>query len=189
MDDDFLVRQILDGNRDAFRLLVLRYQRPLFRFLGLLGFAPDAAEDLAQQTFLRVFRSLQSFDARQAKFGTWLFTIAKRLAANERQRAHHRYEQQQPAGDALPESAASAPQPADPALAADRAQRLRAAMAALPDALRSTFFLSQVNELTLDEVAAIEGCALGTVKSRIHRAREQLRVALAEVPEEDEEES
>ena len=182
MDDDFLVRQILGGNRDAFRLLVLRYQRPLFRFLALLGFAPDAAEDLAQQTFLRVFRSLQSFDARQAKFPTWLFTIAKRLAANERQRAHHRHEQ--PAGDALPESVASAPPPADPALLADRAQRLRAAMAALPDALRSTFFLSQVNELTLDEVAAIEGCALGTVKSRIHRAREQLRAALAEEQEE-----
>jgi RNA polymerase sigma-70 factor (ECF subfamily) len=175
MDDDFLVRQILGGNREAFRLLVLRYQRPLFRFLGLLGFAPDAAEDLAQQTFLRVFRSLHSFDARQAKFGTWLFTIAKRLAANERQRAHHRHEQS--AGDELPDNA---PEPVDPALIADRAQRLRAAMAALPEALRSTFFLSQVNELTLDEVAAIEGCALGTVKSRIHRAREQLRAALAE---------
>ena len=53
-------------------------------------------------------------------------------------------------------------------------------MAGLPVALRSTFFLSQINELTLDEVAAIEGCAVGTVKSRIHRAREQLRAALVD---------
>ena len=178
MDDDFLVRQILDGNRDAFRLLVLRYQRPLFRFLGLLGFSSAAAEDLAQQTFLRVFRSLASFDARQSKFGTWLFTIAKRLAANERQRAHHRHEH--PALDPSDESLAPAVPTADPALIAERNHRLRAAMAALPAALRSTFFLSQVNQLTLDEVAAIEGCALGTVKSRIHRAREQLRAALVE---------
>ena len=176
MDDEFLVRQILGGNRDAFRLLVLRYQRPLFRFLGLLGFAQDAAEDLAQQTFLRVYRALGSFDPQQAKFGTWLFTIAKRLAANERQRAHHHREQ--PAGDAPIEEAA--PLSPDPAVAAESVRRLAAAIAALPDALRTTFFLSQIDELSLDEVAAVEGCALGTVKSRIHRAREHLRAALVE---------
>jgi len=176
MDDEFLVRQILGGNREAFRLLVLRYQRPLFRFLGLLGFAQDAAEDLAQQTFLRVYRALGSFDPRQAKFSTWLFTIAKRLAANERQRAHHHREQ--PLGDVVPQQPPSTA--ADPAVTAERARRLSAAIAALPDALRTTFFLSQINELTLDEVAAVEGCALGTVKSRIHRAREQLRAALVE---------
>jgi len=176
MDDEFLVRQILGGNREAFRLLVLRYQRPLFRFLGVLGFAQDAAEDVAQQTFLRVYRSLASFDPRQAKFATWLFTIAKRLAANERERAHHRREQPV---QSLPEVEAP-PAPADPAVAAERTRRLAAAIAALPEALRSTFFLSQVKELTLDEVAAVEGCALGTVKSRIHRAREQLRAALVE---------
>jgi RNA polymerase sigma-70 factor (ECF subfamily) len=176
MDDEFLVRQIVGGNREAFRLLVLRYQRPLFRFLGLLGFAQDAAEDVAQQTFLRVFRSLGSFDPQQAKFSTWLFTIAKRLAANERQRAHHQREQPV---ENLPEGDASPAAP-DPALAAERTRRLAAAIGALPEALRSTFFLSQVKELTLDEVAAVEGCALGTVKSRIHRARQQLRAALVE---------
>src|SRR3569832_1685924 len=147
MDDEFLVRQILGGNREAFRLLVLRYQRPLFRFLGLLGFAQDAAEDLAQQTFLRVYRALGSFDPRQAKISTWQITIAKRLAANERHRAHHHREQ--PLGDAVPSATA------------ERSRRLAAAIAALPDALRSTFFLSLINELTLYEVAAVEGCALG----------------------------
>jgi len=176
MDDEFLVRQILGGNRDAFRLLVLRYQRPLFRFLGLLGFTRDAAEDVAQQTFLRVYRALGSFDPQQAKFSTWLFTIAKRVAANERQRAHHHREQ--PLGDALVDEAP--PASVDPAVMAERTRRLSAAIAALPETLRTTFFLSQINELTLDEVAAVEGCALGTVKSRVHRAREQLRDALVE---------
>lgn len=176
MDDEFLVRQILGGNREAFRLLVLRHQRALFRFLGLLGFTHDAAEDVAQQTFLRAYRALASFDPQQARFGTWLFTIAKRLAANERQRAHHRREQ---AVDELPHTEAESPA-VDPAVAAERTRRLAAAIAALPEALRSTFFLSQIKELTLDEVAAVEGCALGTVKSRIHRAREQLRAALVE---------
>lgn len=176
MDDEFLVQQILGGNRDAFRLLVLRYQRPLFRFLGLLGFPSDVAEDVAQQTFLRVHGSLASFDPRQARFSTWLFTIAKRLATNERARAHRHREQ--PVGGAPAEEAPAAT--ADPALAADRRRRLSAAIAALPEALRSAFFLSQIDELTLEEVAAVEGCALGTVKSRVHRAREQLRAALSE---------
>lgn len=176
MDDEFLVRQILGGNRDAFRLLVLRYQRPLFRFLGLLGFAQDVAEDVAQATFLRVHRALGSFDPQRAKFSTWLFTIAKRLAANERQRAHRHREQ--PLGDLVVDQ--PPPVTADPAVAAERTRRLAAAMAALPEALRTTFFLSQINELTLDEVAAVEGCALGTVKSRVHRAREHLRAALVE---------
>ena len=72
------------------------------------------------------------------------------------------------------------PASVDPAVAAERTRRLTAAIAALPDALRTTFFLSQINELTLDEVAAVEGCALGTVKSRVHRARQQLRAALVE---------
>jgi len=178
MDDEFLVRQIINGERAAFRLLVLRYQRPLFRFLGMLGHTPDAAEDLAQQTFLRVFRSLPAFDARQSRFSTWLFTIARRLAANERQRAHRRHEHDAP--ELENESPAAGVTAADPAVTAELRRRLVAAIAALPAALRSTFILSEVTELSLDEVAALEGCALGTVKSRIHRAREHLRLALAD---------
>src|SRR3569623_2794207 len=138
MDDEFLVRQILGGNRDAFRLLVLRYQRPLFRFLGLLGFTRDAAEDVAQQTFLRVYRALGSFAPQQAKFSTWLFTIAKRVAANERQRAHHH--RAQPLGAALVDEAP--PASVDPAVLAARTRRLSAAIAAQPATLRTTFFMS-----------------------------------------------
>src|SRR3569832_2488936 len=155
MDDEFLVRQILGGNREAFRRLALRYQRPLFRFLGLLGFAQDAAEDLAQQTFLRVYRALGSFAPRQAKFSTWLFTIAKRLAANERQRAHHHREQ--PLGAVVPQQPPSTA--TDPAVTAARARRLSAAIAAQPDTLRTTFFLSQINKQTQNEKTTEEGNA------------------------------
>jgi RNA polymerase sigma-70 factor (ECF subfamily) len=92
MDDAFLIRQVLTGNRGAFRLLVLRYERPLFRFLGFLGLEAAAAEDVAQEAFLRAFRSLSSFAPERARFSSWLFTIAKRLAANERRRTAHRVE-------------------------------------------------------------------------------------------------
>lgn len=176
MDDEFLIQQTLAGNRQAFRLVVVRYQRPLFRFLGLLGFRGARAEDVAQETFLRAFKALGSFDPARAAFSTWLFTIARRLAIGEWQRA--RKEEQAPA--AFEEALSLAPDPAQSALLAERARRVENALQALPAPLRSTFFFSQIKELTLEEVAELEGCAVGTVKSRIFRAREQLRLALAE---------
>ena len=177
MEDTFLVTQTLKGQQEAFRLLVVRYQRPLFRFLRMLGFQPAHVEDLAQLTFLRAYRSLNAFEPSKGSFSTWLFTIAKRLAAQEHERSHHRHEVS--ATDV--ETLAAVSDATDPAEAASVAQRLRhleAALRALPDGLRSTFLLSQIKELTLEEVAEVEGCAIGTVKSRIHRAREQLRLAL-----------
>jgi RNA polymerase sigma-70 factor (ECF subfamily) len=178
MDDAAVVEQIVRGNREAFRLLVLRYERPLFRFLGLLGFDGTACQDLAQQTFLSAFRGLADFDPARARFSTWLFTIAKRHAAHERDRAHRRHER--PTVDA-PETLArsTAPDAAETASLSQQMRRLGEALADLAPDLRSTFLLSQLEELSLEEVAAVEKCAVGTVKSRIHRARERLRVALA----------
>jgi RNA polymerase sigma-70 factor, ECF subfamily len=156
MDDEFLIKQTLAGNSQAFRLVVLRYQRPLFRFLGLLGFRGAPAEDLAQEAFLRAFKALHDFDPGRAAFSSWLFTIAKRLAIGEWRQAQRLK------------------------LLSEHARRVERALGALPEQLRSTFFFSQIKELTLEEVAELEGCAVGTVKSRIFRAREQLRLALAE---------
>lgn len=176
MDDAFLIQQTLAGNQQAFRLVVLRYQRPLFRFLGLLGFRGARAEDVAQEAFLRAFKALDSFDPTRAAFSTWLFTIARRLAISEWRRTQR--EQPMPVtGERL---ASHSPDPAEHALLAERAQRVENALRALPEQLRTTFFLSQLEELSLEEVAELEGCAIGTVKSRVFRARERLRLALAE---------
>jgi len=176
MDDEFLIQQTLAGNQQAFRLVVLRYQRPLFRFLGLLGFRGARADDVAQETFLRAFKALGSFEPARGAFSTWLFTIARRLAITEWQRSRR----EGPAPVSVEEAPSPAPDPAQRALLAERARRLERALAELPTQLRSTFFFSQIDELSLEEVAEIEGCAVGTVKSRIFRAREQLRLALAE---------
>ena len=143
MEDEALVEQIRRGNREAFRLVVLRYQRPLFRFLGLLGFDASSCEDLAQQTFLSAFRALAEFDPSRARFSTWLFTIAKRHASHERERAHHRRETPATeATDAL--SRSEAPDPAEAAALAERVRLLDAALGSLPEELRSTFLLSQI---------------------------------------------
>jgi RNA polymerase sigma-70 factor (ECF subfamily) len=177
MNDDFLIRETLAGNQQAFRLVVLRYQRPLFRFLGLLGFRGPPAEDLAQETFLRAFKALYSFDPTRAAFSTWLFTIARRLAIREWQRSR-RVQLTPAAGEE--EAPSHALDPAQSALIAERARRVERALGELPEQLRSTFFFSQIEELSLEQVAELEGCAVGTVKSRVFRARERLRLALTE---------
>jgi RNA polymerase sigma-70 factor (ECF subfamily) len=174
MEDAFLIRQVLGGHRDAFRLLVVRYQRPLFRFLGGFGLEQAAAEELAQEAFLRAYRGLSGYDADKASFSSWLFTIAKHLAMNEAASSRRR----------APHVAASELELHSPAVAPEalhteeRRSRVHAALHGLPDGLRSTMVLAYLRELSLDEVAQIEGCSVGAIKSRIFRGKQLLRAAL-----------
>jgi RNA polymerase sigma-70 factor, ECF subfamily len=178
MDEAALVRSILEGRAENFRSVVLRYERPLFRFFARFGFAAAAREDLAQETFLRAFRALASFDPARGSLAGWLFTIARNLAANERERTRHRREATPSGSGSAPEARSEGDGPAELHERAEAMARIRRALEGLPDALHSTFVLAEVGDLSLKEVAEIEGCALGTVKSRVHRAREQLRAAL-----------
>lgn len=176
MDDAALVRTIVEGDAKAFRVVVLRYERPLFRFLARFGFAAAAREDLAQETFLRAFRALASFDAARGSLASWLFTIARNVAATERAQTRHQREAVE--ADGAPDARSAGDGPAELHERADAVARLRRALDGLPAALHSTFVLVEIRDLSLKEVAEIEGCAVGTVKSRVHRAREQLRAAL-----------
>ena len=181
MDDGFLVRQTLSGNRNAFRLLVVRYQRPLFRFLGGFGLGQAVAEELAQETFLRAYRSLSGYDTDKAKFSSWLFTIAKNLALNEKARRS----QNAPHEDALTsESELSGRDSflgAHEALeSAERRTRVHKALQRLPEALRSAVVLAYLKELSMDEIAMVESCSVGAIKSRIFRGKQLLRAELAQ---------
>jgi RNA polymerase sigma-70 factor, ECF subfamily len=176
MDDGFLIRQVLAGNRNAFRMLVIRYQRPLFRFLAGFGLGQAVSEELAQEVFLRAFRSLATFDPARAGFATWIFTIAKRLALNEGARAQQRAQHVEVDEVALPEQRIPSAQAGMEA--AERAGRVHQALQTLPETLRSTLLLAYLKELSLEEIAQIERCALGTVKSRIFRGKALLRAAL-----------
>jgi RNA polymerase sigma-70 factor, ECF subfamily len=184
MDDGFLIRQVLGGNRNAFRLLLIRYQRPLFRFLHGMGFEAAATEELAQEAFLRAYRSLSDYDPGKARFSSWLFTIAKHLAQNEAARSHRRaphLDWQEPATAA--ELPAPSPSPHEALEQAERGRRVREAIQKLPDLLRGTLVLAYVKELSMQDIAAIESCAIGTVKSRISRGKQLLRTTLSESEE------
>jgi len=181
MDDGFLIRQVLSGNRNAFRLLVVRYQRPLFRFLGGFGLVQAVAEELAQETFLRAYRNLSGYDAGKAKFSSWLLTIAKHLAMNEKARSHQRA----PHTDVLSSEAElsgldSVPRAHQALEVEERRTRVQRALQSLPEVLRSALVLAYLKELSLDEIAIIESCSVGAVKSRIFRGKQLLRAELAE---------
>jgi RNA polymerase sigma-70 factor (ECF subfamily) len=180
------VRAAAAGDEAAFETLVLRHQRSLFNLaLRLLGDRADA-EDAVQEAFLRAYRALPRFRG-DALFRTWLTGIAinvcrTRLAGAEarRRRVTSSLVQRDPAtGEekALPVPD-QAPNPEAKARAGETRAALERALAALTPEHREVILLREVNGLEYEELAAVLGCALGTVKSRIARARGALRQAL-----------
>lgn len=167
-DDLHAIQSVLAGDVESFRQLVERYQRPLLSLIRNLT-PPDADhEGVAQDVFLASYRSLASFDPTRSAFSTWLFTIARNRCRNELARRR-------------PEAVRNLPDvvdrrsPAQAAEAAELSHRLAAALADLPFEQRSAFVLAQLQGLSYEEVARIEGVSVGTVRSRIARAREKLR--------------
>jgi len=152
------------GDPRAFRTLYEHHADAVHGFLRRMLHQGSAAEDALQDTFLRVRRALSGFDPKgPAKLSTWIFTIARRVALNALERK-------------LPEPPPPVAVPPEPELRL----ALEAAVARLPDGLRSTFVLRQGCDLSYEEVAAVEGIDVGTVRSRLHRARAALQAALAE---------
>lgn len=171
---DTLAR-ISQGDTQAFAELVMRFQQPLFGFLGRLGMGPAQAQDVAQETFLRVWLHRQQFDPTRAQWSTWLFTIARNLALDTLQ-AQAR--QPQGVGDELPEPASTAPGPAQTLAHKQAQQQLQNALRQLPLPDRSALALVYVHGLSLEDVARIEGDGLAAIKTRLHRARHKLRTLL-----------
>ena len=171
------------GHDDALNDLMARHATPVFHFLCRMVGNDDDADDLAQETFVRVFKSAKSFRAEQ-KFSTWLFTIAANLARNHfRWRGRHPNisleteagEFGQTLGSTLP---ANRPQPNEQALAAERASAVRTAVDKLPEDLRSAIVLCELEERSIAEAATILETSPKAVESRLYRARQILRERL-----------
>lgn len=176
MDISLLLRRIRDGDRSAFAELLAHYQRPLFGYLGRMGLPQGQAEEVAQEAFLRVWQSLQSYDSERAQFSTWLFTIARHLAINELNRASAAHELS--AGDDLPEAPSEQGQPTQLVMAKQRRTQVQQALRALPNDDRSALALAYFEELDMATIARIEGCSVGAIKVRLHRAKQRLRQLL-----------
>jgi RNA polymerase sigma-70 factor (ECF subfamily) len=179
MDDQAVIARVLAGDTDAFRELVLRYQQPLWGFIGNLVRDRQECEDLAQEVFLAAYVHLRSYDPHRSAFSTWLYTIARNRCLNLRKRRRPSVR------DVMPEPAdARTP---DLALAEDELfRRLDAELDALPLEQKSVFVLSELQDLSHEEVARIEGVKVGTVKSRLSRARAKLRAVFTRLVEQRE---
>lgn len=179
MDINGIIEQTLRGDRDAYARLIARYQDGVFAFLWRMGLRRAVVEELAQETFVRAWTHLGDFQPARSAFSTWLFAIGRNLALNEIARAGHRLEVV--VEDAI--DAATEEESPLHALEQKRTrERLYAALRQLAPAQRSVLALSYLSELSLAEVAAIEGIGMSAVKVRLHRARLALREVLESPP-------
>jgi len=161
------------GDPEALAEFITLYQQRLYRFLVRLLQDGAAAEDVFQQTWVRVMERIRQYDPSRS-FEAWLFTTARNLAIDQLRK------RRDVSLDAPDTFQSHAPDPLDQAIGAERGEMLAAAMAKLPAIHREVLALRFEEEMKLEEIAEIVGIPLSTVKSRLHRALEGLRAAMEE---------
>lgn len=185
LSDEDLMSQFQSGVVEAFNLLVERYSDRLLNYLYGFVKSRAKAEDLLQETFLRVHRNRHAYRPI-AKFSTWLYTIAGNLARSEYRkwkryptysltptnREGEEYERPLPDETYAPDKAAES---------ALQDRHIQNAFERLENTFQEMVVLRDVQQLSYDEIAEITGVPMGTVKSRIHRGRQKLQEMLADV--------
>lgn len=170
--DALLMRRTAAGDRDAFAALYRRHHASVYRFACLMTGSDGAAEDVVQEVFLTLMKDAGRFDPERAALTTYLFGIARHYTRRRLVR-ERRF--------VGIESAMATPGGADTAAELDRAsdlQRLRAAILSLPSRYREVIVLCDLEGVTYESAAATVRCAVGTIRSRLHRARQLLTVKM-----------
>ncbi len=171
---DDLIERCLSGDQHAWEQIVRLHWRKVFNVAYKFVGKHDEAEDLAQDIFLKIFKSLSTFD-RRANFQTWLISVSRNLCIDHYRSVRKEREtidRDIDPDDVTPVSAEISPYAA--LEARDRVSMLREAMGALPDTLRTAVLLRDIQELTYQEIADQLRLPEGTVKSRINRGRTEL---------------
>ncbi len=178
--DESLVRDALQGKEGSFETLVRRHQAGVFSFLCRITGDADEAADVAQEVFLKTFANLEQFN-ESFRFKTWLYRIAANAAVDRRRRRRRA-----PARCASPEAAPGEPElrsrepgPDEILEARETRERLESAIGRMPASYREVLLLRFQGEMPYEEISAVTGHPIGTVKNRIFRAREILKRALA----------
>lgn len=183
--DEVLIRRCRRGDERSFDILFERYKARIYTFVLRFVKDPKTAEDVFQETFIRVFRKARHF-REQAKFSTWLYTIAANLCRDElkKRKRRHIVSLDQPLWDSEQDGRVAAriettAGPSDgPRVEAEKreiGQVLFSAVEELPENARQVIELHMIHGLRYREVADILGCPVGTVQSRMHNAVQLLR--------------
>lgn len=168
--DDALMAAVAAGEADAFAALFRRRQGDVFRFVLHMTGAPATAEDVTQEVFLIVMRDAGRYEPGRSTVAAWLCGIARNCARQrlDRERGQRTLSDEIGAGHA---GTALEPDPVGDLARAERVARLRRAVLALPVRYREVLVLCDLQELSYAEAADVLGCVVGTVRSRLHRAR------------------
>lgn len=185
--DDLLVQRVVEGDLRAFELLYDRYARPVFSLAFRMLGDPGEAEELLQETFVRLWQQAGRYDARRGSFGSWLMSIAHNLAVDAlRQRSRRPQRADFVDLATLPlqdiDERATALEAAEVSELRDRVRR---ALAQLPEPQRQAIELAYFAGLTHSEIAAVLGEPIGTIKTRLRLAMQKLQVLLRDHPSGD----
>jgi len=181
--DQKLVERAQSGDKKAFELLVAKYQRKLGRLLSRFIRDPAEVEDVAQEAFIKAYRALPSFRGDSA-FYTWLYRIGINTAKNylvaQGRRAPTSTEFDSEEAETFDdgEQLRDINTPENLLLSKQIGETVNAAMDALPEELRTAIMLRELEGLSYEEIAKIMGCPIGTIRSRIFRAREAVATKL-----------
>ncbi|MBM3847571.1 MAG: sigma-70 family RNA polymerase sigma factor [Verrucomicrobia bacterium] len=182
--DAELMSKVRTGDREAFEALVTKYRQPVLNFAIRMLHDPSEAEDLAQQTFVQVWKSAARYQTA-AKFTTWLFSIARNLCLNEiRRRSRHPADSldasEQDSEDA-PRFQLPDPRAEEGSVTTSRSELfdlVEQAIRELPENQRTALLLCREEEMSYEEIASVIGTSLSAAKSLIFRGRETLKARL-----------
>ncbi len=186
--DEALMLSYQQGEVRAFEILLTRHRKPVFNFILRFVGSRELAEDLLQETFLRVIKGAENYK-RKAKFTTWLYTIARNLCVDQSRRKKHRKAQSldaplsrdgEGAGtllDVLPGSEMGSDRKA---VSNELHHRLHHAIAALSEEQREVFLMREFLDMPFRQIADVVGVPENTVKSRMRYALDKLRIELDE---------
>jgi RNA polymerase sigma-70 factor (ECF subfamily) len=177
VDDVALLERMRRGDTDAASTLFARHEGAIYRYAAHMC-GPDAAEDVVQETFLAVLRRSGQYDSTRGSVGNYLFGIARHFVLK---RLGSRYEDAIAGGadEQLDAIAADQPTVLDRLTQAETIGTVRAAIASLPPAYREVVALCELEEMTYEAAADVVQCPVGTIRSRLHRARALLVTKLS----------
>ena len=178
--DEALVRRVRSGEREAFSVLVDRYKRGIANFIGAAVRRQADVADLSQETFLRAYAHLGTFNPALGKFSTWMYQIARNvvrthLGKSQRRVPTSELPEDQTLENALPDLSREG-DPEAGVVRAEAERELRAALAELPERTRTVLTLRYYNNMEYHTIASTLGLSLGNVKTLIHRGK----IALAQ---------